>query len=345
MFYLEDSTRNIDIFLSRYNMQLETCSSKEENFMRGDLYERNDIKPVFSGHETFPLRYGWLKKVYDEVYNAELKGKDAKDIFNDPESICLFGVGKNMVSSMKHWASFAGVIDDNKTTDDFAHFLKEKGLDPWMENPTTLWYIHFNLVKNTNLVTYHWFFNYYNGGVFERKTINDEIIELCRQKGWKIPSPVTIKRDVGCLIRTYVNKDTDHNNFDDDTIESPLAELSLIKPVNKHGYFVPNWGAKNSLKTSIFVYSLIDFWINNFNNSSTLSIESILYDPCSPGRIFLLDEEAVLEKAVQVENLLSGEISWSETAGMQQFIKRNNIDLIKIRDLARQLIEKEYLPQ
>ena len=31
---------------------------------RGPLYEP-DYKPQFSGHETFPLRYGWLKKAFD----------------------------------------------------------------------------------------------------------------------------------------------------------------------------------------------------------------------------------------------------------------------------------------
>ena len=31
---------------------------------RGPLFE-DDYKPVFSGHETFPLRYGWLKKAFD----------------------------------------------------------------------------------------------------------------------------------------------------------------------------------------------------------------------------------------------------------------------------------------
>ena len=32
-------------------------------------------KPVFSGHETFPLRYGWLKKVYDAATAVEEKKK------------------------------------------------------------------------------------------------------------------------------------------------------------------------------------------------------------------------------------------------------------------------------
>ena len=34
------------------------------------LYEHN-YRPHFSGHETFPLRYGWLKKAFDRVAETE----------------------------------------------------------------------------------------------------------------------------------------------------------------------------------------------------------------------------------------------------------------------------------
>ena len=37
---------------------------------RGLLYQKG-YTPRFSGHETFPLRYGWLKKVFDRVTKTE----------------------------------------------------------------------------------------------------------------------------------------------------------------------------------------------------------------------------------------------------------------------------------
>ena len=36
------------------------------NMLRGELTE-TEYKPQFSGHGTFPMRYGWLKKAYDAV--------------------------------------------------------------------------------------------------------------------------------------------------------------------------------------------------------------------------------------------------------------------------------------
>ena len=38
--------------------------------LRGPLYH-GDYSPQLSGHETFPLRYGWLKKAFDAVQDYQ----------------------------------------------------------------------------------------------------------------------------------------------------------------------------------------------------------------------------------------------------------------------------------
>ena len=69
-----------------------------------------EMKPQFSGHETFPLRYGWLKKVHDAVRENEQQGVDGKQVFSSEDAIARFGVGKNMVASMRYWALAAGML-------------------------------------------------------------------------------------------------------------------------------------------------------------------------------------------------------------------------------------------
>ena len=78
--------------------------------LRGPLY-RDDYRPQFSGHETFPLRYGWLKKAFDAVLGTE-DGGDNRSVFIDSDAIARFGVGKNMVASMRHWSTVTGIIAD-----------------------------------------------------------------------------------------------------------------------------------------------------------------------------------------------------------------------------------------
>ena len=68
---------------------------------RGPLYEQG-YSPQFSGHETFPLRYGWLKKAFDRVVETENQPGNRAACWGD-DAIARFGVGKNMVASMRHW--------------------------------------------------------------------------------------------------------------------------------------------------------------------------------------------------------------------------------------------------
>lgn len=308
--------------------------------MQTELFESEKLKPVFSGHETFPLRYGWLKKSYDAVYQAKNNGFSTKEIFYDPQSIAIFGVGKNMVSSIRHWSIYLGIIQDYELTQTANILLANDGLDPWMEHPTTLWLFHWHLARQSCLVTYYWFFNYYNGSTFDRKLLNDEINNLCETRGWKKPSSTTLKRDIECFIRMYISKSI-HN--DEESIESPLSELNLIKIINKNGQFIPNRGNKVNLSINMFLLALVHFWEDYFSFSSSLSFEALMYDPESPGRIFLLDENTLLEKIYQVSEAYSDIVNWSETAGLKQFTKNQSIQLSELKNLAFQKVKEEYL--
>ena len=77
--------------------------------LRGPLYQ-DDYSPQLSGHETFPLRYGWLKKSFDAVQDTKDE-VDNRSVFSGPDAIARFGVGKNMVASMRHWADVSGIIE------------------------------------------------------------------------------------------------------------------------------------------------------------------------------------------------------------------------------------------
>ena len=66
------------------------------------------INPSFSGHQTFPFRYTWLKKGVDAVM-------DNPNVFTDDDAPVILGVGKNMVSSIRHWCSVSGLIEKRKT--------------------------------------------------------------------------------------------------------------------------------------------------------------------------------------------------------------------------------------
>lgn len=293
---------------------------------RGLLYQ-DTFHPQFTGHETFPLRYGWLKKVYDAVsqYEDEGRNSETKDIFLSDDAIARFGVGKNMVQSMRHWATAAGIIDvdayKNITTTHAARkLLSHNGYDPWMENISTTWLAHWNIVTHSNKATYIYLFNYFNDHQFDRDTLVQKLISVSQECNWKKSSKATLKRDIECLVRAYINKPAKHNQFSEDLIESPLAELGLIQPLSKNELLQLRRGNQPSLGNGMFLYALVDYWQSQESNSRTLSLENICYEPGSPGRGLCLNEDAVAERIYSIDQLSNGQLSWSETAGLRQVI-------------------------
>ncbi len=294
---------------------------------RGFLFEQG-FKPQFSGHETFPLRYGWLKKVFDAVsfYERKKQKGKSKDLFLNEDSIAHFGVGKNMVTSMRHWAMASNVIEEDEdkdivTTSLAKLLLPDDGLDPWLENASSLWAFHWNIASKSSKATYIWLFSHFNNTSFDRSTLVSLLVDLCADReDWKNIAEATIKRDVECLVRTYVNKPSKFEGFTEEQIESPLAELGLIQPVNKNDTFQLRRGHHPSLGDGAFLYALVDFWQRYTNEARTLSLETISYEPCSPGRVLCLDEDAVAERLYSIDKISGGSLVWSETAGLRQVI-------------------------
>src|ERR1043165_8399337 len=98
--------------------------------MLQQLIDSKDCKPQFSGHETFPIRYGWLHKVVSAFENS-----GEENIFDPDVAMILFGVGKNMVVSMRHWSKAVGVLDEKDQLTEFGRqLLSENGWDPYLEN-------------------------------------------------------------------------------------------------------------------------------------------------------------------------------------------------------------------
>src|SRR4051812_35909504 len=97
------------------------------------------VQHSFSGHETFPFRYPWLKKGFDAVL-------EDGDVFAREDAITTLGVGKNMVRAIRHWCLAAGVVEEKPGAGTALRvsalgklLLADGGLDPYLEDPATLW--------------------------------------------------------------------------------------------------------------------------------------------------------------------------------------------------------------
>lgn len=282
-----------------------------------------------SGHQSFSFRNSWLSKgvIFLNKY---------PDLFIRDDAMVILGVGKNMVSSIRHWCTACQLINNEKnnrksldTISKIGNLLfindSKSAWDPFLEDIGTLWLIHYLYVTNDNFYStaYH-VFNYHPASHFSKNELSYNIQVLSEKLGSKI-SLNTIQRDINTFIHTYVGTSYEETKTGfEDTLDCPLKELNLISlNVGDDLYFLDR-SPKDTLPDEVFLYA-VQFFINQLSQS-TISIEDLFYLPKSPGRVFRLDESSLIDRLENIEELSSGKLLLSETAGIRQLLVKEYDD-------------------
>ena len=276
----------------------------------------------FSGHETFPFRYTWLKKAVDAMK------ADAYALHADDAMVKL-GVGKNMVASMRHWGLATGMLAESparrgnrirplRPTKLGARVFRDDGWDPFLEDPGTLWLLHWQLVSRPErATTWWWVFNQYPGTVFTRADVQEALETLVAQRGWTRATPASLKRDIEVFVRTYAPQQR-RNVLLEDTLECPLVELGLIRASSHVQAFTLIRSGHESLPDEVFAYALTDYLQRRPNQAQTVTVEDLAFGEGAPGRVFCLDEPGLLGRLDRLEAVTDGDIVYDETAGLKQ---------------------------
>jgi hypothetical protein len=295
----------------------------------------HETKPSFSGHETFPLRHGWLEKSYHAVVSSK------KNPFLQEDAISKFGVGKNMVSAIKYWSLATGFVElENESirVSPYSQALIKNGRDPFLENLDSIWKIHYELVKNPKNTSAHWLFSYFNENVFDKNQVASRITDYLKLHNWKLPAEKTLLNDINVTLANYCASNSLTRREDD--IGSPLCELKLIRR-GEDNRFVFNLGTKGGLSPELFLECLVNYWEHEAErlnqNINSFKLEDLLHDPLTPGRIFLLSEKELAERLESIEETSEGALIWSETAGISEVRKTNHYNH---QDLAQKWLSK-----
>jgi hypothetical protein len=280
----------------------------------------------FSGHETFPFRYTWLKKAVDAI------SKDS-GAFDLDTALSDLGVGKNMVMAIEHWALVAGVIEKSKEGLQVSEFgrklLSNNGWDPYLEDVASLWLLHWKLCTDiAGATSWYFVFNKLTQIEFTKEQLVHEIKQYAAVHNYK-KSLNMIDRDVDCLIRTYVPSRAVQQNILEDSLECPLTELSLIQEMGQKGLYVFSRGYQRELPDEIFIYALLTFWDRFNKQRGSISFEDIAYSECSPGQVFKIDEDSLAHRLEGIEKLTHGILRYDETSRLRQVYrnKQENPDV------------------
>ncbi len=290
--------------------------------LRGPL-GNSKYRPKFSGHDTFPFRYAWLTKLVNYLEDGKaqiIKDSEKKRL----ETITDFGVGLNMVKSIKHWSIATKVCDKEFNLTDFGKLLfsKKNSFDPYLERVETLWLLHWMICSDDTLTTWYYVFNYHQSIIINKEVLNNDLISIGKFSKWRGLSPNTIKRDIDCFIRTYCFSNK-KGEITEDSLECPLAELGLINSTYTKGEYEIQRGPKLTLSDQIFEYALNDYWSKQSNQ--IITFEKLMYDYGSPGKVFQLDEKSMESYLERLERDGKNFVFNKGAGGLRQITKVNKI--------------------
>ena len=276
----------------------------------------------FSGHETFPFRYTWLKKAVDAVDRDGCA-------FHADDAMVRFGVGKNMVSSIRHWGIVTGMLSEApgprggrvrqlQVTKLGRSLLADDGWDPFLEDPGTLWLLHWQIASRPEgATTWWWVFNQFPGTVFTRGELLDALQTLGSQRGWTRVTEASLKRDIDVFLRTYAPQGR-RNTVLEDTLDCPLAELGVIRASSRDQTYALVRSDHETLPDEIFAWALAEHLARRASRSQTVTLEDLSFGDGAPGRVFCLDEPGLLGRLDRIEALTEGGVVFDETAGLKQ---------------------------
>lgn len=251
---------------------------------------------AFARHETFHLRYAWLKKAYDAVQYNDF-------IFSESDAHITLGVGKNMARSMRYWALAYKVLEAKpegakgalQATELGHRIFSDTGLDPYLEREATLWLLHWQLLRPTcDAPSWYFFFNQFNEAQFDSADILLGLQGYClRQFATQPIAESSLRKDINCIIRTYLADDS--KGFQEDSLDSPFVALGLLQAYDKNHYAF-HAGRKANLPNEIIVACALDYAARS--SAQSIAVSELAHGQGSLGKAFRIGP-SIIEGAIE----------------------------------------------
>ncbi len=284
----------------------------------------------FAKHETFHIREGWLFKGMAAIQHAE-DNDELPTIFLDKDAPERLGIGRNMVRALRFWMQATGLVkevrEEGKTVQRFTPFGRlvwEN--DPYLEDDTTLWLIHHQLVSNSEqATTWYWFFNYYAPVSF----VDDVALQSLSQ--WVITEEAerrvaesSLKKDIDCLIRTYLPDE--RAKTPEYLLESPFARLGLLTAVSVDAqtkYHV-NRTTVDRINPLAVLFAMLFAQEKHRPSTNQVRLSHVLQEPTNAGRVFNMTTATLTEILAYLEQLHPDfRVRFERTAGLDQLTLPN----------------------
>ena len=257
------------------------------------------------------------------------------------DALVTLGVGKNMVKSIRHWCLATQVAEPLQVTKKRGKELKptelghrlvaDGGWDPYLEDPASLWLLHWLLLTSlSHATTWYVAFTDFHESFFTKKTLQELITRNYAKRTQTQATDRSLSRDIDCFIRTYVSSHSSDKVVLEDTLDCPFVELGLIRVRSDGTEFRFDVGPKASLPAAVFGFALVKYFEQRDEKRRTMSFSECLYGPGSPGQAFKLDENSVVGYMDELQEFTRGSLGLDETAGLKQIYVQESLDAMDL---------------
>lgn len=271
------------------------------------------IKIRLQGHEKFALREGWINKGLMTI-------PDNSDAFIRKDATDIFGIGSNMVKSLRYWMKALGLTEEKANT---GVTLTKLGkliamYDPYIEKSFTIWLLHSYISKNIDeATTWFMFFNRCDAGEVDKSQIENILLrEINKYVNGQTFSEKSLSNDIDVLLNMY-SKKKDNSDPEDKNV-SPFVQLGLIKCAD--GKYVKCHPDRKKFDEEIVLYELSLL----LKGQESISIEKVIYSECGLAKIYNLT--SVMANEILDKFDASGYIRVDRTAGLDMIYPVETLD-------------------
>jgi hypothetical protein len=242
-----------------------------------------------------------LKKGYDFL----LEGNS----FTQVDAVAKLGVGKNMVSSIRFWLKAFGLTSNDELTQISRYIFDSKyGRDPFAEDLTTLWLLHYLIVSSEAASLYYLLFVEYQR---EKKQFTKSELQAFVKRKCSVPEQKnvynenTVKKDIGVLLKSYV---APHDLKSIEDFSALLIALDLIQPQGASSYTFVEKGA-TSVNSVVILFALL----RERGGDRTVSFDTLQ----KISLIFCMPITALIEIIKGLEKQLPDTLIFSDNSGIK----------------------------
>lgn len=298
------------------------------------------LQQVFARHETFHPRFGWLRK-------AVLAANEDDGLFLAPDAPTRLGVGKNMVRSIRYWGRAFTVLRDVRQpgrrlpvvrpTNLGATLFEDDGWDPYLEDPATLWLLHWRLMRPPcHAPVWSLVFNKLSALEFDEDALCQFVVDIGAGHFPDLNAS-SVRKDVSCLLRMYAQRPKARETLED-ALDCPFRELGLVRSTADGDGYRFGVGSASSLPDALIVHAALDYLAFSSSTGRTATVPRLAAAPGGPGQVFKLDESALRKALERYAAQPGARVRLSAPAGVVQLAFEGHPG-----QLARSILEDLFL--